>query len=274
MTDALSPVPRTRLYEQLIERLRAYVRSAGLNVGDRLPAERELAARLQVSRVSVKQALLILEVQGAITTRQGGGSYLTRAGAAGEQTLAQLIERREQLPPALEARHALEVKFAQLAAVRRTEGHLNAMEQALDAMAAEISAGTPGIEPTRLFHDAVYHAADNDILYAMMAQLAPHNAEIRRESLSQPGRPIVSLAEHRAILAAIRSGDPVAAVAVTETHMHTVARVRLLDWTPPEDPNIPNRPGPILGLEGSPHLGPAGNSPQAQNHEESHASDI
>ncbi|MFD7921409.1 FadR/GntR family transcriptional regulator [Streptomyces sp. NPDC059740] len=248
MSDALSPITRTRLPEQLAERLRAYVREAGLTVGDRLPAERDIAARLGVSRVSVKQALLILEVQGAIATRQGGGSYLLREGAESPESVAQLAERRSRLPEALEARHALEVKFAQLAAVRRTEADLTVMEEALAAMAAEIEAGGLAEEPTRRFHEAVYAAAHNRVLAALMDQFAPYVTETRKESLRQPGRPARSLAEHRALLDAVRAGDPAAAVAAADTHMATIAEVRLLDWSPEEGVACPE---PYLGEPGA-----------------------
>lgn len=234
MHDALAPATPTRLYEQLIERLRSHVSTEGLAVGDRLPPERELAARLQVSRASVKQALLILEVQGAIATRHGGGSYLLREGAAGPETVAELIERRNHLPQALEARHALEAKCAQLAAVRRTETDLAAMEHALEAMAADLDDAARVDEATRTFHDAVNHAAHNEVLLALMDQIASFVGEIRHESLSQPGRPTKSLAEHHALLAAIRARDPKAAVAAVDAHMATIAQVRLLDWTPPD----------------------------------------
>ena len=59
MSDALRPMSRPRLYEQVIDRLREYVAEERLRAGDRLPAERELAQRLGVSRASVKQALEI-----------------------------------------------------------------------------------------------------------------------------------------------------------------------------------------------------------------------
>jgi GntR family transcriptional repressor for pyruvate dehydrogenase complex len=70
-----------------------------------------------------------------------------------------------------------------------------------------------------------------------MDQFAPSVRETREESLRQPGRPSRSLAEHRALLVAIRAGDPVAAVAAADTHMATIAQVRLLDWGPKD--NLP-----------------------------------
>lgn len=230
--DALRPVGHSRLHEQVVDRIRDYVREEGTAVGDRLPPERELAARLGVSRVSVKQALLLLEAQGAIETRRGGGSYLRREGAAGSESLARLAARRGRLPEALETRHALEAKLAQLAAVRRTASDLTAMEEALADMERAVTEDTSPDEPVRRFHEAVYAAAHNTLLRTLMEQIAPYVREIREESLRQPDRPSRSLAEHRAVLAAIRDADPAAAVAATEAHMLTLATVRLLEWNP------------------------------------------
>ncbi|HEY4993505.1 MAG TPA: GntR family transcriptional regulator, partial [Nakamurella sp.] len=75
-TGALSPVPRTPLYERLVERLRTHVLQADLRAGDRLPPERELAARLGVSRSSVRQAIVALQVRGLVEVRHGGGTFL------------------------------------------------------------------------------------------------------------------------------------------------------------------------------------------------------
>ncbi|CAM5660762.1 HTH-type transcriptional repressor NanR [Streptomyces tendae] len=119
MTDALRPMTRQRLYEQVLERLRQYVTDGGLRAGDRLPPERDLAQRLGVSRASVKQAIVVLEVQGLVEARHGGGTYLVR-DSLDVEPVEKMVERRRRLPDVLEAREALETKLAELAAERRT----------------------------------------------------------------------------------------------------------------------------------------------------------
>jgi GntR family transcriptional repressor for pyruvate dehydrogenase complex len=231
MSDSLRPMTRPRLYEQVLDRLRAYVVEAGLGVGDRLPPERELAQRLGVSRASVKQAIVVLEVQGLVEVRHGGGSYLTRDSLEVEP-VERLVERKRRLPDVLEAREALETKNAELAAERRTEEDLTALRAALDHMAGEIEAGGHGVEGDRRFHAAVTAAAHSGLLADFMRSISEQIAESRTESLRQPGRPTRSLAQHRAILAAIESGRGRAAAAAMRRHVRTVAKVRLLDWDP------------------------------------------
>ncbi|MFB7711493.1 FadR/GntR family transcriptional regulator [Streptomyces sp. NPDC056105] len=234
MTDALRPMTaRPRLYEQVLDRLRAYVAEGGLRAGDRLPPERDLAARLGVSRASVKQAIVVLEVQGLVEARHGGGTYLMRDSLDAEP-VEHMVERRRRLPDVLEAREALETKLAELAAERRTDEDLAALRTALDRMAADIEEGGHGVEGDRLFHAAVTASAHSALLAEFMRSIADQVTESRTESLRQPRRPARSLAQHRAILEAIETGRPAQAAAAMRRHVRTVAKVRLLDWDPDE----------------------------------------
>ncbi|MFD5625458.1 FadR/GntR family transcriptional regulator [Streptomyces sp. NPDC127072] len=232
MTDALRPMgSKPRLYEQVLDRLRSYAVEAGLGAGDRLPPERDLAARLGVSRASVKQAIVVLEVQGLVEVRHGGGTYLVRDTLDAEP-VEQLVDRRRRLPDVLDAREALETKLAALAAERRTDEDVAAIDSALAHMRAEITAGGHGVEGDRLFHAAVTAAGHSGILAEFMRSIAEQIAESRHESLRQPGRPARSLTQHRAIFDAIVAQQPGRAAAAMRRHVRTVARVRLLDWDP------------------------------------------
>ncbi|MDQ0760541.1 FadR/GntR family transcriptional regulator [Streptomyces canus] len=231
MTDALRPMTKPRLYEQVLDRLRQYVAEGGLRAGDRLPPERDLATRLGVSRASVKQAIVVLEVQGLVEARHGGGTYLVR-DSLDVEPVDKMVERRRRLPDVLDAREALETKLAELAAERRTDEDLVAMRMALAKMAGEIEDGGHGIEGDRLFHAAVTAAAHSALLAEFMRSIADQIAESRTESLRQPHRPERSLAQHRAILDAIALQRPGQAASAMRRHVRTVAKVRLLDWEP------------------------------------------
>ncbi|MGH8921807.1 MAG: FadR/GntR family transcriptional regulator [Actinomycetes bacterium] len=229
MSDALRPLDRPRLYEQLVQRLREHVAEAGLQAGDRLPSERELAERLGVSRNTLKQAIVVLEVQGLIEIRRGGGTYL-RTDDLPAESLATLLERKQRLPDVLEARDALETKLAALAATRRTDDDLVVMTDALADMRQDTRAGGLGDEGDRRFHVALSAAARSAILSEFYRQLTPQITESRLESLRQPGRPSQSLAQHLRVLDAIRAGDPVRAGRAMHRHLSTVSDVRLLSW--------------------------------------------
>jgi GntR family transcriptional repressor for pyruvate dehydrogenase complex len=195
--------------------------------GDRLPPERELAQRLGVSRATLSQALVALEVIGAVVVRHGDGTVLTeRARTA--PVIEAIRAHADRLPEIIEARDALESKLAALAASRRTEADLTAIRSALDTMERDIEAGGRGVEGDEAFHGAVTAAARSELLAQMMTAIHDLIRETRLESLSQPGRPRESLAGHRKVADAIAAGDPVAATQAMHEHVMLVSDVALL----------------------------------------------
>lgn len=223
----LTRVTKPRLYEQLVAQLLAYIESAHLGPGDLLPAERELAERLGVSRATLAQALVALEVLGVIDVQHGTGAVLVYRPSIAT-VISGLREHRNRLPEIVEARSTLEVKLAELAAERRTDADLLAIEDALRVMAEEIAVGDRGSHGDELFHQAVTTAAHSPVLAQLMAFIAEMILETRLESLAQPGRPEQSLASHRAIAAAIRSQDADEAAAKMLAHIELVSDVALL----------------------------------------------
>ena len=218
---------RSRLYEQLVERLLALIHELNLKAGDRLPPERELAAGLGVSRASVRQALVVLEVQGLVEVRHGEGAILLETRPDSSVISAARAHTR-RLPEVIEAREALEVKLASLAAERRTDEDLARIEEALERMEADVARGGRGLEGDELFHGAVTAAARSSLLADLMTEISAAIRESRIESLSQPNRPEESLASHRQIADAIRAGDAEAAGDAMAEHIRLVSDVALL----------------------------------------------
>ncbi|NHD19523.1 MULTISPECIES: FadR/GntR family transcriptional regulator [Actinopolyspora] len=231
MSVSLHQVPRARLYEQILAQLREYVAEAGLTTGDRLPSERYLAEQLGVSRASIKQAIVVLEVQGLVEIRHGGGTFL-RQDSLTMEPISTLVERRRRLPDVLDAREALETKAAELAALRRTADDLTALEAALETMRTDVAEGGLGEDGDRRFHAAVTTAAHSELIAEFMHEISEQVAESRHESLQQPDRPARSLAQHERIAAAVREQDSQSAVTAMREHIATVSRVRLLSWNP------------------------------------------
>ena len=226
-TIPLRPVTRPRLYEQVAQQILDWVRESGLQVGDRLPPERELATRLGVSRATVSQALVAMEVVGVVAVRHGDGAVLVES--SGTSKVVEALRRHAQrLPDIIEAREALESKLAGLAAVRRTEEDLARIDEALAVMAADIEAGGRGVTGDELFHAAVTTAGHSALLQRLMGEISDLVKETRIESLSQPDRPAESLAGHRRIAAAIRDRDAAGATAAMTDHVERVSDVALL----------------------------------------------
>lgn len=226
-SGGLQPLSRPRLYEQVAQQITTWVADNGLRPGDKLLPERELATRLGVSRATVSQALVALEVIGFVSVRHGDGAILTDSSGA-TKVLEALREHAKRLPDIIDARDALETKIASLAAERRTEEDLAAIAHALEVMEADIDEGGRGVTGDELFHAAVTAAAHSELLATMMGEISELILETRIESLGQPGRPRDSLAAHRRILEEIRAGDPVAAANAMHSHVEMVSDVAIL----------------------------------------------
>jgi GntR family transcriptional regulator, transcriptional repressor for pyruvate dehydrogenase complex len=223
----LRPVTRPRLYEQVVQQILAWIDDNGLDVGDRLPPERELASRLGVSRATVSQALVAMEVVGVVAVRHGDGAVIV--DSSGTSKVVDALHRHaERLPDVIEAREALECKLAALAAVRRTAEDLARIESAMEVMTADIEAGGRGLKGDELFHAAVTAAGHSSLLQRLMREISDLIRETRIESLSQPDRPRESLEGHRLIAEAIHAEDAARAAAAMREHIAKVSDVALL----------------------------------------------
>jgi GntR family transcriptional repressor for pyruvate dehydrogenase complex len=218
------PLARPRLYEQVVSEIEAWIAENGLEVGARLPPERELAAKLGVSRATISQALVAMEVVGMVSVRHGDGVVLIEpAGSA--KVVNALRRHAQQLPEIIEARDALETKLAALAAERRTESDLAAMDEALELMERDIADGGRGVEGDERFHAAVTAAGHSPLLAKLMTEISDLIRETRIASLAQPDRPASSLRGHRKIADAIRARDAAAAALAMQQHVAMVSDV-------------------------------------------------
>ena len=169
---------------------------------------------------------MALEVIGVVAVRHGDGTVVTRSRT---RSIVEAIRAHaDRLPEVIDTRDALETKLAALAAARRTDDDLRRIDEALDAMAADVEAGGRGVEGDERFHGAVTAAAHSLLLARLMDEISELIKETRIESLSQPERPRNSLAGHRAIAERIRAGDPEGASEAMHAHVAMVSDVALL----------------------------------------------
>jgi GntR family transcriptional repressor for pyruvate dehydrogenase complex len=227
VVEQLRPVTRPRLYEVIVEQLCAYIADNEMGPGDRLPAERDLAANLGVSRASLSQALVALEVQGVLSVRHGDGAVLVRRPAE-ERAIKALREHADRIPDIIEAREALEVKLAGLAAARRTDAEMAAIDAAIAKMESEIEVGERGVTGDEMFHEAMTTAAHSSLLAKLMHEISGLIKETRIESLSQEDRPRASLEGHKRIADAVRKQDAQQAERAMADHIRLVSDVALL----------------------------------------------
>ena len=216
----IQTVEPQRLYRQIADQLRALLTKGEYPVGTRLPAERDLARQLGVSRPSVREALIALEVDGWVEIRTGSGVYaLDRS-------------RRKKVPAAeaewgplelIRARRVVEGETAAIAAALGKRKHIDAMSRAIDSMRQMSDRNLMPLDGDRAFHLAIVDACDN----AVLAETVQNFWDSRRGPIfSRLGGYFETVKswrsaidEHVAIRDAITARDPEAARAAMHAHM-------------------------------------------------------
>jgi DNA-binding FadR family transcriptional regulator len=197
-------------------------------VGGTLPSEAELAARFGVSRLTVREAIRSLAPTRVIRVQQGRSSTVN-APEEWSPLDGRLLVARSRLHPdplllpmrLLEARRAVEVAIAELAAQRRQPSQVERLTAAHDDMVRAHGAGdVPAVAEADLaFHGMLFDAADNVFLEALFEPLASVLRSLRRETSSVPEIVGHALEHHAAILAAVTAGDAGAAGSAMRAHL-------------------------------------------------------
>ncbi len=213
-----------RLYQQTADRVRQLIASGQHHPGSRLPAERDLAQQLGVSRPSLREALIALEIDGTIEIRMGSGIYvLNTAKPPGNGR--SLGESPSEL---MQARAVVESAIVVQAAAMATEETLASLRAILAAMADDIAGGRKPIEHDRAFHLMIVESVGNALLTEIVVNLfderhSPMSAGIR-DHFETTGSWTAALEEHRAILAALEARDPLAAQTAMHSHLSASGR--------------------------------------------------
>lgn len=188
------------------------IQDGELNIGDRLPGQRELAAQLNIGRSTVREAIRSLEALGYVETRVGLGTYVVSSAPDQiENSLSVWLEaNKDKVIKVFEVREALESKAAELAAINARPEDIQLMEQTLHALESAIEQNDH-LRVTQMdenFHDIIGNSAGNSLLFQMIENICSVLTESRSAVLAMPGRAMRSLDEHRAVVEAIKSSDP------------------------------------------------------------------
>jgi GntR family transcriptional regulator, hexuronate regulon transcriptional repressor len=228
---ARKPQKTSRLYQAVAERLARSIAAGTYAPGDRLPAERELAQTYAVSRPTIREAIIALELDGLVEVKIGSGVYVTERKPGATAAIPMDIGAFELT----EARLLIEGEVAALAATQITDDELAELDRLLVEMesANERSAGAGEIVDQR-FHELIAHATRNSALASTVEQLwtirnrSPQCVRLLEKSRAKGYVPVVR--EHVAIVDALRSRDANAARAAMRDHLSRVLNY-LLDAT-------------------------------------------
>jgi len=228
-----APRSGTRLYQALAEKIIRLIASGEFQPGDRLPAERELASMFHVSRPTVREAVIALEIEGLVEVRVGSGVYVLSKTPTIEG-----VKRDIGAFELTEARRLIESEAAALAASNVTDEELDELERLLSEMEqANKSGAGAGETVDERFHSYLAGCSHNTAMQAAVEHLwtirnrSPQCALTFEKSRAKGHKPVIE--EHRKILDALRDRNPTAARKAMRDHLGRVLQY-LLDSTETE----------------------------------------
>jgi DNA-binding FadR family transcriptional regulator len=221
-----------RLYIQVAEQIQRLLREGTLKPGERLPAERDLAERLGVSRPTVREAMIALELAGWIEVRSGSGIYASKQlPSSADNDRSSPAETADQgIGPLeiLEIRYILEGEACALAASRISDEQLAQLRQLLVEMEEEEKQPDASEKADGKFHSLIAEACQNSAIYAVIhwlwqlreaSQLSQfYLARLRQEGVHP------SIQDHRRILQALEKRDPEKARMAMKIHIENATQ--------------------------------------------------
>lgn len=231
-TGIFRPLRSGRVSSEIVGQIVTAIEGGQLDVGDRLPSERELTERFGVSRVTVRDALRILEANGLVEVRMGarGGAFVTAPGPdrLGEN-LARMLQLADVEPWELEeTRHRLEMAVLEPVVERATGDDLRDLREICDRTEAAIAAGAFHPRFSAEFHVRLAAAAHNRAMTLLFGSF--HGAillNLLRARASNPEHGLRGLDEHRQLIAAIERRDVGSARTLMTEHLERTAhRIR------------------------------------------------
>jgi GntR family transcriptional repressor for pyruvate dehydrogenase complex len=211
---------RNTLQEQVGLRIEEMITSGQLQVGDRLPSEIEMARQFDVHRSTIREALRVLAQRGLIEMRVGSGSYVSRVSPSvvAESMDTYFVSNESSYEDVTILRSLLEPGIAALAALHAEPEDLRRLEEALGKMEVTIQEGDldSQIAADAEFHLALSAASGNKVLFAIFSGIQYVLRRALKTGHDRPGKlqagPDEILNNHRALLAAVKAGDPIQAI--------------------------------------------------------------
>lgn len=234
----ITPIKKTRIAEEVADRIRELMLDGTFPPGQPLPSERHLAERFGVSRGSIRDALRTLETIGLVETRHGQGTFplelsVDRLVAPLASVMSYRADLQDEL---LDVRRMFEPAVARVAALRASEEDLAELQRILDAQRQKLKSGQSAIAEDTAFHAVLARSTRNRVVMSIMATLNDLLVESRTQSLLQTGRPARSVEGHEAVVAALRRRDAEGASQAMYQHIDQIADLQLHAQ---KDPNPP-----------------------------------
>lgn len=226
--DMFSPVSTGRISEVIVEQVRQLMRQRQLKPGDRLPAERELCEQFGVSRVSVREALRMLESSGLVEIRVGarGGAFVTTptSDRVGDGLADLLSLSVISAGDVTEVRLILELGVVPLVCERAAEEDLDALDEICARSEAALRDGTYSMDLSAEFHVRVALATRNPAVAALVESFrGPILMSLEEAKATAPEMGNLGTVEHQQFVDALRKRDCEAATSIMRQHLERTA---------------------------------------------------
>jgi GntR family transcriptional repressor for pyruvate dehydrogenase complex len=233
----VSPINATerKPYQKIADQLRSYIAQGDFKAGSRLPPERDLTQLLGVSRPSLREALIALEIDGDIEIKMGSGVYVRARSRDGKSQVMPLGESPSEL---MQARALIEGESVILACLHGKKSDHRYLQECIDAMRASIANGLPPLEDDRKFHQRLAKMTGNSALVRIITALfderhTPISAHLSKHSENALTWE-AAVVEHEAILRAVVNKDVLGAQTSMRQHLSR-SENRWLQALEPED---------------------------------------
>lgn len=209
----------------IISKIRDLINYKNLEPGDKLPSERMLSEKFEVSRTNVREAIQKLEFYGLLKSKPQSGTFIADIGQVAMNGMIEDILRLEDpdFKSLVETRILLELKTVRLAAQRRTEADLIQMKEALDAYSEKVKNGEDAMQEDLLFHLAISKASGNSTMNTFMLIITPEIiTKFEEYHVCDKGLAFRGIEEHKDIFDAIKEQNPQLAKEKMKVHFKTL----------------------------------------------------
>lgn len=241
MFKAIDPERSATTSEEVVTRLREMIQRGELRPGDRLPPERDLAKLLGVSRPTLRAGIRSLAAVGVLQSRQGAGTFVVDAEGPPSLDSSPLrmmaALRGFTTVEMFEARRALEMAIAGLAAERATGDQMASLAEEIAGMFASLDDPEQYLIHDMHFHQTVAAASGNRILTALMNMVAAILFDVRRKTVDRAHDLKESAEMHRQIYRAIRARNPEGARVAMREHLVLAQRAQESELNSTEEPH-------------------------------------
>ncbi len=209
--EALTKKDNKEVINNIIAKIRDYMNFKNLEPGDKLPSERMLSERFQVSRNAVRESIQKLEFYGILNSIPQSGTFVADIGGIAMNGIIEDILRLEEsdFKSLVETRILLELKTVRLAATRRSDEDLQKVKNALDAYSEKVNNGEEAVQEDLLFHLAIAKASGNSTINTLMLIITPEIiTNFEKHHVCDKDDAKKGIEEHVAIYNAIKDQDP------------------------------------------------------------------